>query len=56
MRFRRFCTSTEASPGSVPGWNWAVISMTPNESVVDSKLRMLAAPFSSSSISRVVLV
>ena len=53
-RFSRFCTSTEASAGSVPGWKVAVMLTEPNESVVDSKLMMLAAPFSSSSMSRVV--
>ena len=55
-RLRRFCTSTEASAGSVPGWKVAVMLTAPNESLVDSKLMMLAAPFSSSSMSRVVPV
>ncbi len=55
-RFSRFCTSTEASDGSVPGRKVAVMFTEPNESVVDSKLMMLAAPFSSSSMSRVVPV
>ena len=56
MRLRRFCTSTDAALVSVPGTKLAVISTWPSESLVDSKLRMPEAPFSSSSISRVTLL
>ena len=55
-RLMRFCTSTEASAGSVPGTKLAMISTWPSESEADSKLRMPEAPFSSSSISRVTLL
>ena len=55
-RLRRFCTSTEAAPVSVPGTKLAMISTCPSESLVDSKLRMPEAPLSSSSISRVTLL
>ena len=55
-RLMRFCTSTEASAGSVPGWKLAMISTWPSESDADSKFRMPEAPFSSSSISRVTLL
>src|SRR5437763_8205812 len=55
-RLMRFCTSTEARLESVPGMKLAMISTWPSESLVDSKFRMPAAPFSSSSIRRVTLL
>jgi len=56
IRLIRFCTSTEARLGSVPGTKLAMISTCPSESLVDSKFRMPLAPLSSSSISRVTLL
>ncbi len=55
-RLMRFWTSTDALSVFVPGTKFAMISTCPSESLVDSKLRMPAAPFSSSSIIRVTLL
>ncbi|MCY1445837.1 hypothetical protein D9M71_623690 [compost metagenome] len=51
--FRRFCTSTWASCGSVPGWKVTTISAMPLELLVDSKYSSPLAPLSDSSITLV---
>ena len=51
--FRRFCTSTWASSGSVPGWKVTVISAMPLALLVDSKYSRFLAPLSSSSMTLV---
>ena len=55
-RLIRFCTSTDARLGSVPGTKFAVISTCPSELLVDSKFRTPEAPLSSSSMRRVTLL
>jgi len=50
MAFRRFCTSTCASSGFVPGWKVTVIEAEPDVSVDDSKYSRCLTPDSSRSI------
>ncbi|MNS40478.1 hypothetical protein D3C72_727910 [compost metagenome] len=48
--FRRFCTSTWASSGSVPGSKVTTTSAMPLELLVDSKYSRFLAPLSDSSM------